>query len=567
MDRTIWASQDRLLEQIDRRLVGTPVQRPPPYLESVLTKVVPAITSPPNVQESESATPIREFECNRGCRCPCHATKAYKLKFSLLRSAVGSFEVAYRCSKTPRSACQDRNCQRFGIVDAGFRDIVVVYTVPDWLARVTLSIFATSNLNGGPQMTIRVINRRPSDLLGAAGCVQSGDTAAVKWLLRTRQVSIYDVFGGDYRSLLWMAVWDRHIDIVKLLLQAGADPFAEMTASYRPPIQLVFTRWLAGSQIDEEIARLFPISEYLDRLEYSSLHLAILDILHLDLAQVLQDPSYAANIDAVGLNGLAPLHLAAIRGNVAATKHLLRFGATPDITDHQNRTPLQLSCAHAKLPVTRLLLRAGASPTKREEYGMIALHAAAGCPNKARTDDILSGLALLLQYGADINDRNYHGHTPLLSAVMGTTAAVEFLICHGADLNNRDKDGDVPLADAIMSLKYDTAALLLKSGADVAVYNNNGVGLLHFLASGADVEMMRVFTRSGRMAGKVSTAVKNNRGKTPMRLFTERQPPPSEELKKAWEELLENVEGGETSDWSDEGDEEFFDAEETVKAC
>ncbi|KAK0649847.1 ankyrin repeat-containing domain protein [Cercophora newfieldiana] len=568
IDRTIWVSQKELLDQIERRLLRPPEQHPPPYLESVVARRVPQASPLP--LSKASVYPRDSDACDRSCRCECHATKTYTVNLSSLRMVVGSFEVTYRCSSYPLKVCQDRNCKNYGITDGGIQDVLLTYTVPTWLARVTLSLFASSNLSGTPQMNIRVFNHRPNDVFGIARHVQSGNAEAVRWMLRTRQASVFDLFGDESESLLFKAVFNRRTEVVKVLLQAGADPFQDMVGrTSRLPIRIVYNRWLAGGQVSEdmEIASLFPISEYLDRCEYTPLHLAILGVLHIDLSEVLRDPSYAANIDAVGLNGFAPLHSAAIRGDANATKQLLRFGANPNIAGWHQGTPLHFSCTYAKPEVTQLLLRAGANPLQCEGHGLTAIHAAAGCTIKTKSAEILRNLNLLVQYGADVNAPNKYGHTPLNVAALGSAAAVEFLVRHGADPNSRDADGDVALADAILGSKYETAAFLLSQGADVAVYNNTGAGLLHFLASGADAEMMMVFRKSGRMrGGVVSTGAKTKEGKTPMRVFAERVPAPSEELKRAWEDLLESVEGEGEDDGRDDGEEEeFFDAEETVQ--
>ncbi|MBQ6470933.1 MAG: ankyrin repeat domain-containing protein, partial [Victivallales bacterium] len=60
---------------------------------------------------------------------------------------------------------------------------------------------------------------------------------------------------------------------------------------------------------------------------------------------------------------------------------------------------------------------------------------------------------LLLEYGADVNGRDFNGQSPLhYAASKGNIEMIDFLIAHGAEINLADKHGFTPAAQALMSL-------------------------------------------------------------------------------------------------------------------
>jgi ankyrin repeat protein len=58
----------------------------------------------------------------------------------------------------------------------------------------------------------------------------------------------------------------------------------------------------------------------------------------------------------------------------------------------------------------------------------------------------LEMVKLLIDHGADVNQKNFRGATPLMGAAVGTDpAVVKYLIEKGADVNARDPDGHTAL--------------------------------------------------------------------------------------------------------------------------
>ena len=71
---------------------------------------------------------------------------------------------------------------------------------------------------------------------------------------------------------------------------------------------------------------------------------------------------------------------------------------------------------------------------------------------------------LLIQHGADPNDRN-HDHTALGGAIMkGDKEMVKFLISKGADINRKDNWDITPLSLAIMEKQTEIIEVLKLAG-------------------------------------------------------------------------------------------------------
>ena len=83
-------------------------------------------------------------------------------------------------------------------------------------------------------------------------------------------------------------------------------------------------------------------------------------------------------VDHLNYLGLAPLHIAVIRGNVEAVKQLLSFGAdvNQESGPHTKFTPLHFAAYQLNTEIVSLLLAHHADPNKQSHYGDTALHMA-----------------------------------------------------------------------------------------------------------------------------------------------------------------------------------------------
>ncbi len=99
------------------------------------------------------------------------------------------------------------------------------------------------------------------------------------------------------------------------------------------------------------------------------------------------------------------------------------------------------------------------------------------------TTNILHGqlqeVANQLQGGADVNEIDVHGYTPLIEAAIANNKAMaELLLQHGAEVNAKDVVGGTALHWAAENNNIELCELLLKHGADVNAYNRFGQPVL-----------------------------------------------------------------------------------------
>ncbi|KAK0730746.1 hypothetical protein B0H67DRAFT_562748 [Lasiosphaeris hirsuta] len=128
-------------------------------------------------------------------------------------------------------------------------------------------------------MNIRTYNRREEgDFWGSLGIgrlILRGDIEGTKRTLREGRTSAYDVYGDGMYTAPWIATGRRQQNTVKLLLQAGADPFQKLGCfQSRSVIVIAFQYFMGGS--DEIITELMPITTYVEKGEFSPLHLALI---------------------------------------------------------------------------------------------------------------------------------------------------------------------------------------------------------------------------------------------------------------------------------------------------
>lgn len=129
---------------------------------------------------------------------------------------------------------------------------------------------------------------------------------------------------------------------------------------------------------------------------------------------------------------------------------------------------------------------AGSVPNTEDSTGSNALHCLVLPPKTCTLEDTERRLDKLKQYiffGADINHYDQSGRTPLLAAIIesssptkesATKAIVELLCQGGANIHQKDRHGHTALYHAIRKGYCDCVAILLQHGAYVNCRASNG---------------------------------------------------------------------------------------------
>jgi len=153
-------------------------------------------------------------------------------------------------------------------------------------------------------------------------------------------------------------------------------------------------------------------------------------------------------------------------GDVALVRHFLALGADIDEVDSDGDGVLRYAVVAANSELFELLLNHGAdvhAPMTglAGEPGSRAIIVAAGV-----SDRWLDGLRMLLERGANPNERNREGITPLMvAAACGALEAVRLLLRASADLDAVDADGDSALYYAASRDQLHIVSFLRQAGA------------------------------------------------------------------------------------------------------
>jgi ankyrin repeat protein len=390
-------------------------------------------------------------------------------------------------------------------------------------------------LNGNAVLVAKLLalkaNPNAASLTGTSPLMfaaRTGSVDAVKALLvHGANVNASETLRGQ-TALMW-AVAEQHPEVVRVLIEAGADLQAR-TLSY--PQRVSFgperpskdasafgdcekggsTPLLFAARVgDVESTRLLlAAGANANDAGPDGISAVVLATRsgHEKLARFLVEQGADPNAAAAGYTAL---HAAVLMGDLDLVKTLLAHGANPNAQltrgtpirrnrsdlvlqiDLLGATPFLLAAKYADLEIMRVLTSGGADPGLPMKNGTTPLAAAAGFgwaggvnrrglvydkfTNYGSTlhpqeeKETLEAVGFLLGLGLDVNGADPNGNTPLFGAVAkGFDSVVQFLVDKGADVNVKNKRGQTLLKLTVPARNVDSddePAANLKSTADL----------------------------------------------------------------------------------------------------
>jgi ankyrin repeat protein len=133
---------------------------------------------------------------------------------------------------------------------------------------------------------------------------------------------------------------------------------------------------------------------------------------------------------------------------------------------------------------------------------------------RAAKENNLPEVSRLLSVGADVNAKDYIGHTPLHWACRwGHVQVFQALLDHGADIEAMTNSGKTPLHWACINGHVAVVIELLSRGANMEAKDHDGYTPLHDASCYGHVEIVQAL-----LSGGANILAANNRGKLPIHL-------------------------------------------------
>jgi len=174
---------------------------------------------------------------------------------------------------------------------------------------------------------------------------------------------------------------------------------------------------------------------------------------------------------AVAQEDLPPLHAAVQAGDLAEVERLLEAGADPRGYTNRGLAPLDIAISEDHPRIFAALMRA------RSRAELPLLHATI-------REGYLVESQRLLEAGADLNELDQSGRSPLIDALAyGREELVYRLLEAGADPNLGEARGRSAIAIAVSGGHPGVVEALLSAGADPNSTDEYGATLLHIAAS------------------------------------------------------------------------------------
>ncbi|PIK60415.1 putative ankyrin repeat and KH domain-containing protein mask [Apostichopus japonicus] len=306
----------------------------------------------------------------------------------------------------------------------------------------------------------------------------SGHVAIAKILLE-RGAGINTHSTEFKESALTLACYKGHLEMVKFLLDAGADHEHKTDEMHTALME-------ASMDGHVEVARLLldhgaQVNMPTDSFE-SPLTLAACGG-HTKLASLLLERG--ANIEEVNDEGYTPLMEAAREGHEEMVALLLAQNADINAqTEETQETALTLACCGGFLEVAKFLIEVEAD---------IEL----GCSTplmEASQEGQVELVKFLLSKGANVHATTATGDTALTYACEnGHTEVASYLLDAGADLEHESEGGRTPLMKAARAGHFCSVRFLISKGADVnRATTNNDHTVLSLACAGGHLSVVEL---------------------------------------------------------------------------
>jgi len=199
---------------------------------------------------------------------------------------------------------------------------------------------------------------------------------------------------------------------------------------------------------------------------------------------------HGARVDVLNEDGQAPLHVAALSGDVELADVLVTAGVDMELTTTDGSSALFLAIQSQHFNVAEYLIQKGANVTSANSSNITPLQAAIQLMPAARNI-----IKLLIEAHSDVHTVTATGTTLLHIAMLycSDLDLISSLLQKGIDPNAVDADGAAALHIATETDWAEAVILLLQRGAHAALQDNKGQSPLHRAVASQKMNALRAF--------------------------------------------------------------------------
>ena len=299
--------------------------------------------------------------------------------------------------------------------------------------------------------------------------------------------------GNDGNTALHLAVRGKHIEVVRLLLEAGINiptmnnenKNAVMLCAISDAVEImeVFLEYhdkLGGFDINMVDGNNCSLVHYAVRYNSPKVLQLLANIPHINLAH--QD-----------INGNTPLLHAVMENKEPILRELLQYRDRVAINSQANDryTALHVACEESRSDIVELLLAAGCDHDIRNTYGSLPFHIACAKGNTGIVRSLLPH-----KHKFDIYSQTNNGHTALyLAARYHHVEIVRLLLEAGiniTDMNTRNGNAIMycALSDAVELMEL---FLQYQDKFDINAVDESNLSVVHYAVHGDSVNILRLF--------------------------------------------------------------------------
>lgn len=406
--------------------------------------------------------------------------------------------------------------------------IFVIYTLSptDIIAEQSNLNSSTHSTNTAQQMQI---------------AAQEGRINVLRYLIEKQKVSP-DIRDKNNMTPLHCAAGSGNLSAVEYLIASGANINARESSGLIP---IHFAAYQGHTHIVKFFIEKYSIDKDVQGVRNrTSLHLAAfngkLDTVTYLIAQ-------KADLYALDLDGVMPIHLAAINGHTHVLKHLISKSlVNKNIGSQEGKTPLHYAAQNGHLQAVKFLIQQKANINARDIHGTLPIHIAAinghidiltffignmhiqpdalGFENLtplhyASHNGHLTSVQYLIKQKANAKACNDNGLMSIhVAAINGHTHILKYFIENGhADKDIPGQDGQTPLFYAARNGHLPTVEYLTKLGCNIYAQDTQGIMPLHIAALEGHTHIVKYFIEQKH----VDKNICGLKGRTPLHFAAE----------------------------------------------